>query len=384
VLRRAGVPVGSGELLLAMTAVESIGIERVGDLREGLAATLLHRHEDRPLFDAAFAAVLLASDSAPRPDTAVPAPRSASARNQRLASALALRRASPDSRAAIETPAIRAASDLEALRHRDFEQMSAEEARAALELVRRAAHWWHRPTRRWQASARRDDLDLRRTLRELARRPDSAPWHWRERQDRPTRLVMVCDVSGSMRAYARGFLQLAHALAGRDRAVELFAFATRLTRLTRWLRVRDPDQSLARMGTSVQDWDSGTRIGAALARLVAEFAPSVLGSNSIVVLLTDGLERGPPEELRTAALRLKRSCREVLWLNPLLRYPGYAPLARGAAALAETLRPVRPAHDPASLEALVRSLEALRGRRAPNRAVRAPNRLAGDVTARVP
>jgi uncharacterized protein len=123
------------------------------------------------------------------------------------------------------------------------------------------------------------------------------------------RLVMVCDVSGSMRAYARGFLQLAHALSGRDRAVELFAFATRLTRLTRWLRVRDPDQSLARIGTSVQDWDSGTRIGAALARLVTEYAPSVLGSNSIVMLLTDGLERGPPEELRAAAERLKRSCR---------------------------------------------------------------------------
>ena len=371
-LRRAGIPVGSGEVLLALTAVESLGIERIGDLREGLAATLLHRREHRDLFDAAFAAVLLASATAPSPDTAVPAPRSASARNQRLASALALRRSNADSRSATLGPALRAASDLEALRHRDFEQMSAEEARAALDLVRRAAHWWRRPTRRWQPSARRDDLDLRRTLRELARRPDSALWHWRERQDRPTRLVMVCDVSGSMRTYSRGFLQLAHALAGRDRAVELFAFATRLTRLTAWLRVRDPDQSLARMGTSVQDWDSGTRIGAALARLVKEFAPSVLGSSSIVVLLTDGLERGPPEELRAAAKRLKRSCREVLWLNPLLRYPEYAPLARGAAVLAETLRPARPAHDPASLEALVRSLDALRRRREPNRVMRAP------------
>jgi uncharacterized protein with von Willebrand factor type A (vWA) domain len=372
VLRRAGIPVGSGEVMLAVNAVESIGIERVADLREGLATTLLHRREDRALFDAAFAAVLLANPSVPDPDTAVPAPRSRSARNQRLASALAARRSTPDPRAVIETPVLRAASDFEALRHRDFEQMSAEEARTALDLVRRAASWWRRPTRRWQASSRSGDLDLRRTLRELARRPDSALWYWRKRQDRPIRLVMVCDVSGSMRAYARGFLQLAHALAGRDRAVELFAFATRLTRLTRWLRVRDSDRSLARMGTSVQDWDSGTRIGAALTRLVTEYAPSVLGSNSIVVLLTDGLERGPPEELRAAAERLKRSCREVLWLNPLLRYPDYAPLARGASVLAETLSPVRPAHDPASLEALVRSLEALRRRREPNRVVRAP------------
>ncbi len=361
---------GSGEVLLAMTAVESIGIERAADLREGLAATLLHRREDRALFDAAFAAVLLASPSTPESDTAVPAPRSASARNQRLACALAARRSAPVPRAGIETPAPLAASDLEALRHRDFEQMSAEEARAALDLVRRAAHWWRRPTRRWRASARSGDLDLRRTLREMARRPDSMLWYWRKRQDRPIRLVMVCDVSGSMRAYARGFLQLAHALSGRERALELFAFATRLTRLTPWLRVRDPDQSLARIGTAVHDWDSGTRIGAALARLVSGYAPSVLGSNSIVMLLTDGLERGPPEELRAAAERLKRSCREVLWLNPLLRYPDYAPLARGAGVLAETLSPGRPAHDPASLEALVRSLEALRARREPSRRVR--------------
>jgi uncharacterized protein with von Willebrand factor type A (vWA) domain len=372
VLRRAGVPVGSGEVMLAMNAVESIGIERVGDLREGLATTLLHRCEDRALFDAAFAAVLLASPSAPDPDTAVPAPRSPAARNQRLASALAARRSAPDPRVAIETPAICAASDFEALRHRDFEQMSAEEARTALDLVRWAASWWRRPTRRWRASSRSGDLDLRRTLRELARRPDSALWYWRKQRDRPIRLVMVCDVSGSMRAYARGFLQLAHALSGRDRAVELFAFATRLTRLTQWLRVRDPDRSLARIGTSVQDWDSGTRIGTALARLVTQYGPSVLGSNSIVVLLTDGLERGPPEELRAAAERLKRSCREVLWLNPLLRYPDYAPLARGASVLAETLSPVRPAHDPASLEALVRSLEALRRRREPNRMTSTP------------
>ena len=315
---------------------------------------------------------MLASPADRDPDAAVPAPRAASARNQRLASALAARRAAPDPRAAIQTPLLRAASDLEALRHRDFEQMSAEEARTALDLVRRAASWWRRPTRRWQASARRGDLDLRRTLRELARRPEAAFCYWRRRRQRPVRLVLVCDVSGSMRAYARGFLQLAHALAGRDRAVELFAFATRLTRLTRWLRVRDPDRSLAHIGTAVQDWDSGTRIGAALARLVSDHASAVLGSNSIVVLLTDGLERGAPEELRAAAERLRRSCREVLWLNPLLRYPEYAPLARGASVLAETLRPVRPAHDPASLEALVRSLEALRRGSEPGRAAHAP------------
>jgi len=361
VLRRAGIAVGSGEVLLAATAAESVGVERVHDLREALAATMLRRHEDRALFDAAFAAVLLASPSASDPGVAVPSPRSPAARNRRLASALSSQRPPESPPASAETPEAYAASDLETLRHRDFEQMSAQEARAALELVRRAARWWRRPVRRWQPSARGPILDVRRTLRELARRPDAAPISWRRRRDRPARLVLVCDVSGSMHAYSRAFLQLAHALSGRDRSVELFAFATRLTRLSHLLRVRDVDRALARMGTAVQDWDSGTRIGAALAQLARKFGSTVLGSNTIVLLLTDGLERGPPEELRAAAARLKRSCRDVVWLNPLLRFADYAPLARGAAALAETLHAACPAHDPASLDGLMRAL-AQRGR----------------------
>jgi uncharacterized protein with von Willebrand factor type A (vWA) domain len=319
---------------------------------------LLHRHEDRALFDAAFAAVLLASPSAADPGVALPSPRSIAPQNRRLASALPAQRP-PARPARVETREPLAASDLETLRHRDFEQMSAAEARAALELVRRAARWWRRPVRRWQSSARGHELDVRATLRELARRPDAVSLFWRRRRDRPSRLVLVCDVSGSMHAYSRAFLQLAHALSGRDRSVELFAFATRLTRLTHLLRVSDLDGALARIGTAVQDWDSGTRIGAALSRLTREFSSSVLGSNTIVVLLTDGLERGSPEELHAAATRLKRSCRAVVWLNPLLRYAEYAPVARGAAVLAETLHAVRPAHDPESLEALVRSLEEL-------------------------
>jgi uncharacterized protein len=359
VLRRAGVPVGTGEVLLAVTAAETVGIDRVADLRAALAATLLHRHEDRALFDAAFEAVVLASPSVTDPGSAVPSPRSLSAPNRRLAAALASPRPPGPPPAPLATREVLAASDTETLRHRDFEQMSLAEARAALELVREAARWWRRPARRWEPTRRGSRLDVRRSLRELVRRPDAWRPAWQRRRVQPYRLVLVCDVSGSMHAYARAFLQLAHALAGRDRSVELFAFATRLTRLTRLLRRFDVDASLARIGTAVPDWDSGTRIGAALARLTREFGPVVLGSNTIVVLLTDGLERGPAEDLRAAASRLKRSCRAVLWLNPLLRYDGYEPLARGAAVLADTLRAVRPAHDPASLAALVRSLAEL-------------------------
>jgi len=253
---------------------------------------------------------------------------------------------------------------METLRHRDFEQMSVIEARAVQDLIRRAVRWWRRPVRRWRSSTRPRVIDARRTLREFARSPDTAGLAWRARRESPLRLVLVCDVSGSMSAYARAFLQLAHALAGRDRSVELFAFATRLTRLTLLLRTIDVDECLARIGATVPDWDSGTRIGAALTRLNREFGSRVLGSRTIVLLLTDGLERGDPEELRLAAERLRRSCRAVLWLNPLLRYAQYEPVARGAAVLAQTVPPARPAHDPASLIALVRDLADLEaGRR---------------------
>jgi uncharacterized protein len=358
VLRRAGVAVGTGETLLATQAAEVVGIARPGDLAEALAAALLRRNEDRALFDAAFAAVFLAPPSAADPAIAIPAPRSTRS-NQRLAAALGADTTAPPAvRARTVLEAI-AASDTETLRHRDFEQMSAEEARAAQDLIRRAARWWRRPMRRWRPSRRPRVLDARRTIREFARSPDAAGLAWRDRRQAPLRLVLVCDVSGSMRAYARAFLQLAHALSGRDRSVELFAFATRLTRLTPLLRSVDADECLARIGTAVRDWDSGTRIGAALTRLNREFGPRVLGSNTVVLLLTDGLERGDPAELRAAAERLTRSCRTVLWLNPLLRYAEYQPVARGAAALAATVSPARPAHDPASLVSLVRVLAEL-------------------------
>jgi uncharacterized protein with von Willebrand factor type A (vWA) domain len=357
VLRRAGVAVGSGEALLAVAAAEAIGVERAADLREALATTLLRRYEDRAVFDAAFQAIMIAAPAADDPGIPVPAPRSIADPNRRITTALT-RLASHDvAREPVEVTAILAASDAERLSHRDFEQMSAAEARAARDLLRQAARWWRRPVRRWQRSARPVALDARRTLCMLARNPDAAIIHWRARREHRVRLVLVCDVSGSMHAYSRAFLQLAHALAGRDRSVELFVFATRLTRLSHLLRTPDADLALARIGTAVQDWDSGTRIGSALSRLTRSFGHNVLGSNTIVVLLTDGLERGTAAELRAAATRLKLCCRDVLWINPLLRFAEYAPLARGAAVLAEVFDAVRPAHDPASLAALVRSLD---------------------------
>ena len=286
-----------------------------------------------------------------------------------------------------ETPAIRAASDLEALRHRDFEQMSAEEARAALELVRRAAHWWHRPTRRWQASARRDDLDLRRTLGAsgtpaglgalaLARAAGSAD-----------------TVGDGLRclgldAGVRSRISAARSCAGGPGPRGGIVCVCDATDAAHPLVARARPRSIARARrehrckTGTAEPGSARRLTRAASRGSGRPRSLVRTASSSCSPTASNAAR--PRNCVPPPCASSAPAREVLWLNPLLRYPGYAPLARGAAALAETLRPVRPAHDPASLEALVRSLEALRGRRAPNRAVRAPNRLAGDVTARVP
>ena len=361
-LRRGGMVVGSGEALLAVTAVEAVGIERIGDLRAALAATLVRRFSDRPFFDAAFASVMLAPPDSGAPEVPVPGPRARSKANRRLQSARASESppAGPEPQA--QAAQVRAATDLERLSFRDFEQMTAGEALAAGELVRAAAGWWRRPVRRWQSSAVGGTLDVRRLARDLARRPDGGVVHWRRRRAVRLKLVFLCDVSGSMHAYARAFLQLAHALAARDPTLELYAFATRLTRLTPYLRYPTSDESLARMGAAVVDWDSGTKIGAAFEELMRTDGQRILGARSLVVLLSDGLERGDPGRLREAAGRLRRRCRDLIWVNPLLRYDQYEPSARGAAALADTVAAIRPAHDPASLVELVRSLAAIAAR----------------------
>ena len=359
VLRRAGIPVGSGEVLLAASAAELVGIERPVDLREALATTLLHRREDRAVFDAAFQVVMLAAPNDGDDSVAVPGPRTRAAREKRLAAALSRAGSTAPEGESRELAEVASASDEERLSHRDFEQMSPAEAHTARRLVREAARWWQRPVRRWRPDVSGARVDPRRSLRALAHRPDAALPEWRSQRQRRLRLVLICDVSASMHTYARAFLQLAHALGGRDRSVELFAFATRLTRLTPLLRIPESDVALTRMGAAVRDWDSGTRIGAALDELLRDHRSRMLGSNTLVVLLSDGLERGDLDRLRRAAARLRLSCRAVLWINPLLRYAGYEPLAAGAGVLVEEFGGVRPAHDPASLAALVRSLSAM-------------------------
>jgi uncharacterized protein with von Willebrand factor type A (vWA) domain len=230
-------------------------------------------------------------------------------------------------------------SDTELLRDKDFADYTEAERREARRLMRRlAAAAPVRPSRRTRPARRRGAPphaarpDLRRTVRSSLRtQGDPVERHWREPSERPRPLVLVCDVSGSMEPYARMLLQYMQACVAARRRVEAFVFGTRLTRVTAELAGRDPDRALDRAAGAADDWSGGTRIGDALSTLNREYGRR-LGRGAIVVLLSDGWDRGEPEQLGAEMARLRRSAHSLIWLNPLKAHPGYAPLTRGMQA----------------------------------------------------
>jgi len=182
------------------------------------------------------------------------------------------------------------------------------------------------------------------------------PLRYRTRSMIEPPLVVLCDISGSMERYSRMLLHFLHALAADARRIHVFAFGTRLTNITRHLRRRDPDAAIAKVTRGVADWAGGTRIGESLATFNRLWARRVLGQNATVLLFTDGLDRSGGEGVELAARRLRASCRRLIWLNPLLRYEAYAPLAAGAQALRGHVSELRACHNLASLADLARAL----------------------------
>ena len=263
----------------------------------------------------------------------------------------------------IELDASQSWSAGEVLRSKDFEQMSADEQRRAREAIRNMALVLAMlPTRRFQPASHGQRLDLKRVLREMSRQgPDHIVLSWSTRRWRRPPLVVLCDISGSMDAYARMMLHFLHALTNARDRVHTFLFGTRLTHVTRALKGRDPDLAIAKVAGDVKDWSGGTRIGDSLAAFNKLWARRVLGQNATVLLITDGLDREGGEGIGAAARRLKASCRRLVWLNPLMRYDGYAPLAAGASELARHVGEMRSCHNLASLEELAAALGA-RGR----------------------
>jgi uncharacterized protein len=366
-LRAAGMPIGPGRVLDAVSAAAEVGLARRDDLYWALHATLVSRPEQHALFDEAFRILWRQPDAIPAAIAALlpQAPARLPDRrdpSRRLAEALADagRRRSEQPAAAASVDALLDWSHREALRTKDFEQMSAEELREAEQAI--AALQLPVPelrARRLRSDPRGARVDPRATLR-AALRGDRAtiPLRWRDTTTRPPAVIALCDVSGSMARYSRMLLRFLHALTRHRARVHSFTFATRLTPVTRWLRHRDPDAALAAIGRTVKDWEGGTRIGAALREFNLRWARRLLGQGAIVLLVSDGLDRDDAEGLAGEAERLRRSCRRLVWLNPLLRYEGFEPRAAGIRALLPHVDEFRPVH---SLESLAQLALALSG-----------------------
>jgi uncharacterized protein with von Willebrand factor type A (vWA) domain len=247
----------------------------------------------------------------------------------------------------------------EILRTRDFDQMSADELARARRLVQRFELSVRPMLTRRTRPAGRGEVDRARTIRAALRGGgELIDLHHRARIERPPTVVALCDISGSMGRYAEMLLRFLHALLIERSRGHVFLFATRLSNVTRTLRHRDVDAALARCGQEVNDWSSGTRLGACLHEFNRTWSRRVLAQGAVVLLVTDGLDREDTSGLAAEAARLRRSCRRLIWLNPLLRYAGFEPRASGVRALLPNVDEHRPVHDLDSLEALARALSA--------------------------
>jgi uncharacterized protein len=329
-LRAGGVRVGTGELEAGGRALRAIDASQRGDVYLGLRAVLCSKHTDYPVFDSAFSAVF-GEPGDEAPDRAV-LPPGADLVLPRVA-APPPEGAQPNKVGQAETrPA--AYSEIELLHDKDFAAYTdAERAQARAIIMRLAQHMPMREARRTKATRRRGVRpDLQATVRASLRYAgEPLDRRWRAHVQGPRKLVLVCDVSGSMAPYARMLLQYLHAAVATHRRVEAFVFGTRLTRVTHELGVRDPDRALDRASAAVVDWSGGTRIGASIATLNRVHGRR-LGRGSVIVVLSDGWDRGDPALLANEMARLRRSAHRVIWLNPLKAAPDYEPLARGMAA----------------------------------------------------
>jgi len=251
------------------------------------------------------------------------------------------------------------ASAVEILRNKSFAYLSEEERQRVAKLIRAlTVHVPIERTRRMRAANKGSSLDVRRTLRRSLR-TQGEPFDraWRARRTRTRPLVLILDVSGSMAPYSRALLQFGFAAMAAGRRVEVFCFGTRLTRVTRVLRTKDPDRAMHEIGRIVADWEGGTRIGESLKSLLDGWSQRAALRGAVVVLCSDGLERGDPELLRRQMARLRRLAYRVVWANPLKGSPRYEPLARGMAAALPSVDVFLSGHNLESLEALASALD---------------------------
>ena len=367
-LRASGLNVGPDKVLLGVQAVIEAGIRDQRTLYWALHAVFVNRRSEREIFNQAF--VMFWRDPGfinQMLSLMVPGLRAGEAPDDKALSRRVSEslfkhadRPAPQDEDQIEIDAEGTFSQAEILQAKDFEQMSAEELVRARAAIRRMSLPFEEiRTRRFVASRDRGRIDLRRILRETAAKgADHLQLHRKRPATKRPPLVVLCDISGSMDTYARVLLHFLHALTNDRDRVFSFLFGTHLTHVTRSLKARDPDVAVAKIGRQVTDWSGGTRIGAALADFNRHWARRVLGQNATVLLITDGLDRDGAQGLELAARRLRASCRRLVWLNPLMRYDRYQPIATGAEALSRNVSEMRSCHNLKSLSDLA---VALRG-----------------------
>jgi uncharacterized protein with von Willebrand factor type A (vWA) domain len=340
-LRRAGMPVGTDRLITLTEALPFIDLASKEDVRAAFRAILIQRHEDVRIFERVF---------------------------EEFGSARSVESAAPEPAASgTENIVLRTWSDVDRLADKDFAELTDDE-HALLKQALAGLAWdlEERRTRRWIAG-RGPRIDLRRALAHSLRTGgEITTLPQKRRRVRPRPIVLLCDVSGSMELYTRTLLLFAHALTRRKRDVEAFLFSTRLTRITNELRAARPDAALAAVSHAVRDWSGGTRIGESLRAFHQRWRRRTLHSGAIVILISDGWDRGEPGLLREQIARLQRSCHRLIWLNPLIGTIDYAPLTRGLEAalpFVDDFLPVRTLRDVRDLALQLAGLRHARTRR---------------------
>ncbi|HTZ02560.1 MAG TPA: VWA domain-containing protein [Xanthobacteraceae bacterium] len=363
-LRAAGIPVGPGAVLDALEALKTAGVGTRDDFYWTLHAVFVKRHEHSILFDQAFRiffrrrgyvdqllAMMLPQSPAPPQAPQAGATRVHEALFAGLDDKLKKERE-------IELDARMTVSDREVLQRKDFAQMTAAEIAKAKDAMKRLVlPLAEMRTRRLAPHIRGRLIDVRRTLRaSMKGGGDFIDLRFIGPKTKPPPIVALLDISGSMSQYSRIFLHFLHALTDARKRVSTFLFGTRLSNVTRALRERDPDDALAACSGAVPDWSGGTRIASSLHVFNRQWARRVLGQGAIVLLITDGLERDADDSLAFEIDRLHRSCRRLVWLNPLLRFEGFEARARGIKAMLPHVDEFRAIHNLESMAALVGAL----------------------------
>ena len=363
-LRAAGMPVGPGSVLDALTALQVAQVGNRDDVYWTLHAVFVKRREHSILFDQAFRiffrrrGLMEKMLAAMLPETLPSAPKPPEAGAQRIQDALFAGMNQPEREEQLEIDARLTVSDREVLQKKDFAQMTAAEIAQAKDAIARLALPFELVrTRRLAPSRHGHIIDVRRTLRASMKAGGAVIdlKYVGPRQKEPP-IVALLDISGSMSQYTRLFLHFLHAVTEREKRVTTFLFGTRLTNVTRSIRQRDPDEALAACGANVADWAGGTRIATSLAEFNKRWARRVLGQGAVVLLITDGLERDADDTLSFEMDRLHRSCRRLIWLNPLLRFEGFEPRAKGVRTILPHVDELRPIHNLDAIRDLVRAL----------------------------